>query len=720
MDRAGIPAEFKEEQFGAYQALRKVGEGASSVVFEAIHQGDNFAQKVALKLLLEADGGALGSAETRVLARLDHPKIARLLDAGSTRRGMRFLVTEFVDGIPCTEYVVREKLPVPAILRLFLDVCEAVHYANSSLVLHCDIKPANVLVKQDGTVKLLDFGISRLLTEKAGEIPTGSRYYTPPYASPEQMAGKALGVATDVYALGALLTELLTGRNPEVNSSLPAGFPDDLGVIIQKAMRYEAGERYATVAELAADVQRFLEGRPILARPVSLGERLWKFAARHRTASALGALALLLLVAGTAYALQQRARAEARFAEIRSLANAVLFPIYDDLAKLPGSLAARLVLTETGVRYLDALAASSANDRDLQLEAARGVLRLADIEGVGNEPNIGRTAQAQQRLERSEKIVNALEAAHPAHSEVVRTHALIQEALAIAYSLQGDAKAVPMARQYLASTLRLRQMQPNDEQNREEYAHALHTVANTVTQSKTDNSDAAKAWEETIREWETLYREQPKSVVRKRELARAHQFYAGALVREVRREEARVEARKAYQMHKELAASDPEGEEHMLSADVGLLANINAQLKRYDEAIVMFQEQLQLRQRVVARDPGNLNAQMGVAGTMDRIGYALVRMGKPAEGVPWLEKSLTQQREIHKKTPENVLVNREMLFVLSDLAEANELLRRRGAMCALAREGKAILAGPISKTRETPIDAAKKKILRGYLQTCGG
>lgn len=708
------------EHFRGYKTVRKVGEGVSSVVFEAIREGDDYAQRVAIKLLLEPGELRLGVAETKILARLEHPNIARLLDAGSTQQGARFLVTEFVDGEPCTAYAQRKALDEKARLRLFLDICEAVQFANRALIIHCDIKPANVLVRSDGTVKLLDFGISRLLSESAQDGNTRARFYSPHYASPEQILGKPLSVATDVYSLGALLHELLTGQPPLADGGdHKSTLTGDIGVVVGKSLRTEVPARYATVADLAADIKRYLAGKPIEARPISPWERLWKFAARHKAGTAFCLLGLIALGASTLYAVRQRSIAEERFAQIRALANSMLFEMHDELARVPGSLAARHLLTERGVQYLDALATSAGRDASLQLEAARGVMRLADIEGVGNEPNLGRTAQAQARLEKTESTVKATRATNPSNYEAVRVHALMQEALATAYTLQADARSIPMARDYLQSTESMMRLQPSNEKAKEEFAHAKHVVAHAYTQSKSESAKGVDAWKDTVATWTELAKAQPNSVTRKRELARSYQFYAGSLSRDARREEAREAILVAYKMHKELAVKDPEEEEHMLAADVGLLANLNAQLKRYDEAIPLFEEQLHLREKALAKNPSNVNAQMGVAGTMDRIGYAMVRMGKAAEGLPWLERSLDRQRQIYKLTPTNVLVGREMLFVLSDIAEANDLLKRRDKTCAYAREGKQVMGGAISKGRETAVDAAKKKILNGFLKSCG-
>ncbi len=465
-------------------------------------------------------------------------------------------------------------------------------------------------------------------------------------------------------------------------------------------------------------MKRYLDGRPVEARPLSHLYRFRKFADRHRLAVAATALVAALLIAGTVFALRQRGLAEQRFAQIRALANSVLFEIHDEIFKLPGSLDARHLLASRGVQYLDALAASAGTDSALQLEAARGFVRLADIEGVSNEPSLGQSSRAMRRIERAGQMVRAVLDRAPHDYEALSAHYVVLEALSSVYSLHGDARAIPTAEELLRVSETLAAARPNDGKVKEELAHALFVVANTYTQSRTHGSRGVDAWRRAVAAWKALYEEKPDSLDRKRELARSYQFLAGALSRAVKREEARETALLAYGMHKELALIDDEEIDHMLAADVGLLANLSAQLKRYADAVPLFQEQLRLREKLAAKDPNNLNALMGIAGTMDRIGLAYLRLNRPEEGLSFLERSLEQQRAVLAKDPDNVLVNREMLYVLTDLTEANEALKRRDRMCRYANETTVILKGPIARTRETPTDAAKKQYVKKVLAAC--
>ncbi len=337
------------ERIGAYRLVRELGRGGMGVVYLAERQDEAFEQVVALKLIQ----AGLDSAEIerrflqerQILARLDHPGIARLLDGGRTGDGCPYLVMEYVEGQPIDAYCREHASSLGERLDLFAAICSAVDFAHRNLVVHRDLKPGNVLVTADGTPKLLDFGIAKLLhAELTGQtiVPTraGLRVMTPEYASPEQMRGDSITTATDVYSLGVMLYELLTGQRPydlqgralpEIarviceqeatppSAALHASDRDepaeppavrqrvgrrlrgDLDAIVLKALRKEPAARYASAEQLAADLQRLREGQPVLARQGSTGYRISKFVLRHRlgVAAALGFLVLLVAFAAS-------------------------------------------------------------------------------------------------------------------------------------------------------------------------------------------------------------------------------------------------------------------------------------------------------------------------------------------------------------------------------------------------------------------------------------
>ena len=326
------------ERIGPYAVIRVLGHGGMGVVYLASRADDAFQKMVAIKLLrlgwLDDDMRRRFQLERQILARLEHPNIARLLDGG-TVEGAPYVVMEYVDGAPMDQYCREQGLSVVERLRLFRQLCDAVAYAHRNLIVHRDIKPGNVLVKE-GVPKLLDFGIAKLVESdgSAGAMAltqAGDRLMTPDYASPEQVRGETITTASDIYSLGVLLYELLTGERPFRSAGLTAGqieraicteeppkpgVDGDLDRIVLKAMHKVPARRYASAAELSADIERYLTGFPVSARPDSWGYRSRKFVRRHRVATTFAAVLFTVVLAlGIGMAiLARRATREARAA----------------------------------------------------------------------------------------------------------------------------------------------------------------------------------------------------------------------------------------------------------------------------------------------------------------------------------------------------------------------------------------------------------------------
>ncbi len=314
-----------EQVFGAYTLVSHLGTGGMGSVWLARRNDGRFEGTAAVKLLsaalLDAAGVSRFRREGTILARLKHPHIAQLIDAGVSEAGQPYLVLEYVEGEPIDRWCDHRALDVEPRVRLFLDVLAAVAHAHANLVVHRDLKPSNVMVSKEGQVKLLDFGIAKLLEgDGAGDgAPTqltreAGRAFTPAFAAPEQVAGESVTTATDVYALGALLRAILEAGPERPRRELRS----DLGTIIAKALKECPDERYASVTALAEDLRRYLAEEPILARPDSLAYRARKFARRHArglAAAAVAAFAMAAVVAfyGTRLAGERdRVRLEAR------------------------------------------------------------------------------------------------------------------------------------------------------------------------------------------------------------------------------------------------------------------------------------------------------------------------------------------------------------------------------------------------------------------------
>jgi tetratricopeptide (TPR) repeat protein len=436
-------------RFGAFEIVLKIGEGGMGAVYLARRLGD-FEQRAAIKLISGTPAATALMAERflqerQILAGLEHPNIARLLDGGVTHDGQPYLVMEYVEGIRLDDYCESHQLSVPERLELFRKICAAVHFAHQHLVIHRDLKPGNILVTEQGEPKLLDFGIAKVLAAPdngADQTMTliASLLLTPQYASPEQIQGLPCTVASDVYSLGVILYQMLAGTGPySATASTPAEMiaavvtgearrpsvvaPEnlkaplrgDLDSIVLKALAKKPGDRYGSAEQFSEDVRRHLERLPVIAVE---GTRLYvarKFLRRHRVGVAAAAIILLALLAGLAGTLWQarvadreRALAQQRFSDSRKLANYLLFPLYDSVQALPGSLPVRADMATQSLLYLDRLAAAKGQDRGLSLELAEGYLRLGEIleAPLGGGDSLGNASKA---LESDQKALAILE-----------------------------------------------------------------------------------------------------------------------------------------------------------------------------------------------------------------------------------------------------------------------------------------------------------------------
>lgn len=316
------PGSLIGTRIGAFRLTSLLGQGGMATVFVGQREGADFSQRAAVKLLrrglFSATEQCLFRRERQALAALSHPNIARLIDGGITEAGIPYLVMEYVEGVPLTRYARERSLDLRSRLSLFLTVCRAVEAAHRAMIVHRDLKPSNLLVDARGQVKLLDFGIAKLLDEdEPDSTRTVCNALTPDYAAPEQFFDGAVSAATDVYALGVVLHELLLGTRPEprslrkpsanplIDPALRRSLRGDLDNILQKAYAAEPHRRYASAGALADDIQNHLDGRPVDAHPASRWYRIGKFVRRHRVGVAAGASIALALSIGLGVSLWQ-------------------------------------------------------------------------------------------------------------------------------------------------------------------------------------------------------------------------------------------------------------------------------------------------------------------------------------------------------------------------------------------------------------------------------
>src|SRR5213080_1766213 len=446
------------ELIGSYRIIREIGRGGMGAVYLAERADEQYKKQVAIKLIkrgMDTDSVLRHFRnERQILAGFDHPNIARLFDGGTTDNGLPYFVMEYVEGLPINEYCAAHKISLVERLKLFREVCAAVSYAHRHTVIHRDIKMSNILVTSDGTPKLLDFGIAKILQPGAGPealmTMTGVRPMTPEYASPEQVRGEPVTTASDVYSLGIVLYELLVGRSPyrftsrspldiarEITDTEPPRpstvvsnknqqseisnqklLRGDLDNIALMALRKEPERRYQSVEQLSDDIHRHLGNRPILARKDTVRYRAAKFVQRNKVAVAAALLLLASMVAGliaTTWqahrATVEKARAEKRFNDVRHLAHSVLFDYHDAVKNLPGATAVRERLVKDALAYLDSLNSEAASDPALQRELAAAYERVGDVRGEVYGASIGDMSGALDSYQKALRIREALVAA---------------------------------------------------------------------------------------------------------------------------------------------------------------------------------------------------------------------------------------------------------------------------------------------------------------------
>jgi len=479
------------QKVGAYTLVSQLGEGGMGSVWLAQRSDGRFERQAAVKFVrLSLTGPAIEERfkrEGSILGRLAHPHIAELLDAGISTEGNPYLILEYVDGVAIDQYCDGHKLDVEKRIALFLDVLSAVADAHANLIVHRDIKPSNVLVRNDGEVKLLDFGIAKLLAAEDAALATvltleGAGALTPRFAAPEQVTNGNVTTATDVYALGVLLYLLLTGQHPagaavqspaelvkaivEVEAPRASGITcpgnvaenrsttaeklrrqlsGDLDTILSKALKKNPQERYSSVTAFADDLKRYLKHEAISVRPDTFAYRTKKFLRRNSASAALGATAVVLVIGslttGLLVANRERKIAERRFAQVRQLANKFI-ALDNDIRGLPGSTKVRMQLVSDAQQYLTSLGSDVHGDKDLALDIAYAYVRVAHAQGDPTSPNLGQFSEAEASLAKASTFVDPVLLKDPTNQRALFIATTIAHDRMVLADNLGDREAV--------------------------------------------------------------------------------------------------------------------------------------------------------------------------------------------------------------------------------------------------------------------------------------
>jgi len=647
---------------GPYRLLRRIGYGGMGSVYLAVREDDQFHRRVAIKAVkpefVSKQTMRRFQNERQTLAALDHPNIVKLLDWGATEDGIPYLVMDYVEGERIDQFCDGRNLPVADRLRLFLTVCSAVHYAHQNLVVHRDLKPGNILVTPQAVPKLLDFGIARLLkaeyaSQTVGLTCTELQPMTPEYASPEQILGRPITTATDVYSLGVLLYRLLTEQHPfqlkthsvlELERAICETEPErpsvaegrrgefsrrlgrDLDNIVLMAMRKEPQRRYASVDHLAEDIRRYLTNMPVTACGDTLTYRLGKFVRRHRTGVTTSALAVLALMGSTILstwyahtARAERARAERRFQDVRRLAEFILYDF--DEAMGSGPTGARKGIVSKGLDALDRLAQESP-DESLKRDLIEGYLRIGDLQGNLYGPNLGDLEGARENYQKALDLAQALYRRNGGDRTVGRDFARANQKLGEILALRADHTAAL-----------------------EQYAKALQAFERMAA---TNNSDVR-----AMRDVLAVYERMGHTRYQLGDLGGALDDYDRYLA-----------------VAGKLLANNPQDPVQRRAFARGNVraGEIRASCGNTDSGTQQIRTGLEVFEDIAAADPANVQARRDLASAYIILGDVLAGGGRQTESIVNYRKGLRMAEALHREDPQDKQFQRDLYLVSGFLA----------------------------------------------------
>ena len=711
MRRRFDPATKEGTRIGPYKLVREIGHGGMGTVYLAERDDEHYHQQVAIKLIKPGLGGeAIRKRfrnEMQILADLNHPNIARLLDGGQTVEGVPYLVMEYVEGRPIDTFCDEQQLSIEERLKLFSSVCAGVQYAHQHLVIHRDIKPGNILVTSEGVAKLVDFGIAKLLHhEPSDATATAMPFMTPDYASPEQVRGIAVTTATDVYSLGVVLYELLTGRRPyrsksgvahEVAQAICEEEPPrpsttqkrlhaDLDNIVLMAMRKEPQRRYATAEQFAEDIRRHLEGLPVRARPDTFGYRAGKFVRRHRLGVAAAALITLTLLIGIVATLWQarvarteRARAERRFAEVRQLANSFVFEVHDAVANLPGSTSARSLIVQRGLKYLDSLAQDAAGDRGLQRELAAAYEKLGAVQYTPSVAHLGDLAGALESHRKAAALREALVAADPTNADYRRELLDSYWYIATLLGRRGDlVQELDIIRSQMPYREQLAAAETNTFLDRYNLA-ATHVYLGRLLLELGDVSGALDHQQKALHLREELSAADPDRARSNRALSISYEYLGLAKDRAGDTTGALELQLRGLQLRESLVAADPLNTDLRLMLIESYRYVGDMQLKLGDRTLAQqhYTKQLSLVNDMVAADPADAQLIQNKAVALIKVGDVDAANRRSASALSNYREALKIREQLSSAAPFDLYLRRDLAEALLKTGDALAMVKDR-------------------------------------------
>lgn len=739
-------------RLGAYELVRELGRGGMGTVWLAKRADQQFEKVVAIKLLKRGTDTdevlRRFHAERRILARLDHPNIARLLDGGTTHDGLPYFVMEYVEGTRLTEFVRERQLSIVECVRLFLKICGALQFAHQNLVVHRDLKPGNILITTDGEPKLLDFGIAKLLSpgDEAWEITMpGRERLTPGYASPEQVRGEPVTTVSDVYALGALLYEVLAGRpahhfgssqptqteilrvvceEEPIRPSAAASKADigrqlcgDLDTIILRAMSKTPQRRYRGAGNLADDLKRYLDGRPVHARRDTAGYRTRKFLVRNKAVVAAAAIILITLLGGivaTAFQARvanvERKKAERRFNDVRKIANSLMFELHNVIKDLPGALTARQLVTQHALEYLDSLAQESGNDLSLKSELATAYEKIGlvtfDVQQAINshrkatalneelaQADPKNAAYRKQLSESYKNLSDVLKIAGNSTQsiEYARKSLAVMQSLATENSSEKEIQ-IALADRHLSLGLALidagdfkralesdfqamavqQEVVARDPSNKEALRD-LAGINGTVSNAYEDSGDYATALEysrKSLGATRDMFGSDPTNARSRRDMWAAFFRTGRQLALTGDTTSALQNYTNATQLIESLAAADPQDKGHRrwLALTYLSVGDLFAQLDRLDKAIENYRKAIAISEELFAADPDRAETRNDLVRMYEAMGLLFAKNDQPASALEYFSKAESMASASASHDPQNGRVQMRFARILSEIA----------------------------------------------------
>lgn len=716
--------ETAPEQLGAYRITGLIGSGGMGSVYAGTRMRGDFEHQVAIKLIKP---GVLSQSlverfrrERQLIARMNHPHIARLFDGGESEAGRPYFVMERIDGVPLNDWLAEQSPGLDARLMLFLQICDAVGYAHRQLVVHRDLTPANILIDRQGQAKLIDFGIACLAEDAATHEPGDPSFcaatLTPGYAAPERLRGSVATTLGDIYSAGRLLARLI---------DKPRG--RELQAIIDKACASDPDARYRTIEALADDIERIREGRPVSPLAHLPGYRLAAIARRHWRALGVAVAILVASVSGVvslAIAWREaevaRAASDQRFSEVRALSKFLLYDLYDELEKVPGNTVALNRIADRARLYLNRLSTAPGAPRQLRVETAMAYKRLSDVLGTPLAANLGRRVEAGEMLAKAVAELRVLHSETPQDRVVAEAlaEALYSQAVFAFIALddndQAHERASESARLFWqiasgeeAARLALRAIDAEIEaalplgwngKGQQGIAMLRRSLANLNRQVRDYGSNA-----ETNAIQARLHNALAETIGREADMGKAS--HADALVHSDR-------AIAAYRMLAK-ASSQPGGATRSLA--IGLYKrSLNLySLERYAAAIHDLEEAKQIIEDLIKRDPADAGLFRTLAAVDEQLGLALAHDGKGQQAIAMAEAATATKRAALAKQPNNPGLMGDYASNLLVAAEIWDIAGDPRGACRLARESTTIFA---AAERLAPLSNYDRELVQNSLR----